>query len=104
MMNIPSTLPGGELFLRLAGSVHNLERRASSELLLDVCDDTHTDVLVSPDAHRHKLTVGLTLGVSLRGDEVADVVGSLEGVVQLDTSVGTVLGLKALDRGSDVDV
>ena len=45
----PFNFPGGELFLRLAGSVHNLERRASSELLLDVCNDTHIGILVSPD-------------------------------------------------------
>ena len=103
-MNIPSTLPGGELFLRLAGSVHNLERRASSELLLNITDDTHSDILISTDAYGHKLTVSFALRITLCCDEVANVSGGLEGVVQLDTRLGTVLCLQGPDRGTDVDV
>ena len=59
---------------------------------------------VSTDADSHERTVDFAEGVTLCSNEVADVVDSLERVVELDTSIGTIHALKVLDRSSDVDV
>ena len=85
-------------------SVHDLQRGAAAQLLLDIRHDTHSDVFVNAEVDGHQGTVGLGHGVTLGSDEVADVVDGLEGIVQLDTGIGTVHGLILAGRRPDVDV
>ena len=92
------------LFFSLSGRVHDLERGASSKLLLHICHNTHGRVLVSPYGDRHERPVGLAFGVALRSDEVADVVNGLEGIVQLNPGVRSELCLKMFHRRTYVDI
>ena len=95
---MPSVITG------LAGSIHYLQGRAASEFLFHVGNDTHTHILVHAKVDRHKGPFSLAHSVTLGGDEVADVVDRLEGIVQLDTGVGTELALEMTDRGADIDI
>ena len=92
----------GDLFA-LTRAIHYLEGRAAA-FLFNVGDDTHTDILVATENYCHKLSVNLGHCIAFCCNKISDVIRCLEGVIELDTGIGTVLGLHGLDRCTDVDV
>ena len=88
----------------LSCCVHNLQCGAAAELLLNLCDDTHTGALVDFKRDAHELAVNLAQGLTFSGNEVTDVLDCPEGVVELNTGIRTEFFL-ILQRGStDEDV
>ena len=92
------------ILLSFSCLVQDLKCGATSELLLNIRNDTHSDIHVTLDNCGHKGAVAFVHRLTLSCDKVTDIFDRLEVVVKLDTGLGTELCLQHAGRRTDVDV